>query len=482
MSIERIQHDADVVVIGCGPAGMAAVAAAADRGVEVLALEAGDQIGGNVSWSTGYVAFVDTEMQRRAGIADSEELFMEDAARIVDMARDRYGVVWDEELTRVFARESSVTYRELSDRGVLFTRFIPRPKQHRVDRMAAVDDPAVLAHAFARDFDRPNVRIAYGITARRLVTEGGAVVGVMAEDRDDQELVVRARRAVVLAAGGYQANPELRQRYQPEFLARGPYLGIDTCRGDGHLMAQAVGGDLINMTFVPPLAMVSSALVEDSIAINRVGQRFHDEAGPYEERVDALAAQPDRWAAYLFDAVVAERRGALIAQMPAPVVSGDTLTALADELGVPADELERTVRRWNALVESEADRDPATGRVVLPADRGGIRTPPYSATRMAIGVNFPSGGLVVTTSMQAVDVFGTPIPGLYAAGDCVGGFNPVADLGGIHIGGGFTFGRIAGRSAALGESTPPHGRTSPFGAFLPSPVSARLEIVDTRGG
>ena len=111
-------------------------------------------------------------------------------------------------------------------------------------------------------------------------------------------------RGVVLATGGYQSNPRLRQRYQPEFVARAPYLGVDTCRGDGHLMGQAVGGDLINMTFVPPLVIVSSSVVEDAIAVNAAGERFHDEAGPYEERVERLHAQPGRRARY-----VRRRRG-----------------------------------------------------------------------------------------------------------------------------------------------------------------------------
>ena len=66
-------------------------------------------------------------------------------------------------------------------------------------------------------------------------------------------------------------------------------------------MGQEVGGDLINMTMIPPLIMVGSALVEESIAVNQEGKRFHDEAGPYDYRVDQLAAQSGRLAWYIFD-------------------------------------------------------------------------------------------------------------------------------------------------------------------------------------
>lgn len=141
---------------------------------------------------------------------------------------------------------------------------------------------------------------------------------------------------MVLASGGYQSNPELRLRYQPGFVGRAPCLGIDTCRGDGHLMGQAVGGDLINMTFVPPLVIVSSSVVEDAIAVNEAGERFHDEAGPYEERVERLHAQPGRRAWYVLDDVVAREKAALIGQMPEPPVTAPGLTELAAAIGARA--------------------------------------------------------------------------------------------------------------------------------------------------
>ena len=81
-----------------------------------------------------------------------------------------------------------------------------------------------------------------------------------------------AANGVVLAAGGYQANVGLRSRFQPE--ASTPYLGTGFCRGDGHVMGQSVGGDLINVTMIPPLVMVGSALVEDAIAVNQQGRRY----------------------------------------------------------------------------------------------------------------------------------------------------------------------------------------------------------------
>lgn len=460
---------------------MAAVAAAAAEGADVVAVEALEHIGGNSVWSTGYLAFVDSAMQAEHGITDDETTFVRDAAHMMDVVRESFGVEWDEDLVRLFARESAETYRVLVQRGVRFSRFIPRPAEHTVDRMAAVEDPWMFQRAFQPDFELPSVATLYRTTARELRTDAtGRVTGVVV-DREEpggtiEVLELTARKGVVLATGGYQANHLLRRRYQPEHLASGPYLGVDTCRGDGHLMGQAVGGDLVNMTVIPPLVIVSSSLVEDAIAVNQAGLRFHDEAGPYEDRVATLLAQPGRRGWYVFDAVVAEEKQALITQMPQPSVSAGSVAELAELIGVPPSSLGQTLGEWNEFLRGAESSDPVFSRVVLPPGRRTMDKAPYTAVPMVIGVNFCAGGFRVTPSMQVIDVFGVPVPGLYAAGDCVGGLNPVSDLGGIHIAGGFTLGRVAGRSAA--QAVTDAGRYPTVqGAHLPSMVDTTLALV-----
>ena len=234
--------------------------------------------------------------------------------------------------------------------------------------------------------------------------------------------------------------------------------------------------DLINMSYLAPLVIVSSSLVEDAIAVNAAGERFHDEAGPYEERVEALLAQPGRRAHYVVDGTVVAEKQSLLEQMPGPAQSADTLEELAAVIGCPPRALVDTAERWNDMLR-EAGADKEYGRVVMPPGRRAIETPPYSAVEMLIGTNFSGGGFRVTEQMQVIDVFGDPIAGLYAAGDCVGALGPLADLGGMHICGGLTFGRVAGGSAARGEHATGR-RAAVFGSFMPHRIGDSMPLVD----
>jgi succinate dehydrogenase/fumarate reductase flavoprotein subunit len=473
------EFDCDVLVVGTGPGGMAATAAAAATGAKVHAVEALDDIGGNSVWSTGYMAFVNSRAQAEAGIVDSVEGFIADAEHSMNLLRDRYPLIHDPALLRMFAELSAETYEILLARRVRFSRFIPRPLQHRTDRMLAVEDMMAFRQAFKSDFALPNVRLFTRTSARRLMFENGRVTGLLAQDAEGRWLRWHVRKGILLAAGGYQSNPELRARHVPEFLARAPYLGVDTCRGDGHLMAGAVGADLINMGLVLPLVIVSSSLVEDCIAVNRAGVRFHDEAGPYERRVEALQHQPGKTAHYIFDNTTFTRKEALLAQMPEPSVSAPTLDELAVRVGIAPQSLAASVAQWNAFLATDDQKDGRFDRVILPEGRRPISEGPFHAVPMVVGSNFVSGGMRVNTAMQVVNVFAEAIPGLYAAGDSVGGLNPTAELGGMRLCGGFTLGRVAGHAVAEGRTGEISGPALQ-GSFLPSMLSTRIALVNMR--
>ena len=291
-----MKNTADIVVIGGGPAGVATAFEASKNGASVLLLEADTLIGGNAARSTGYLAFQGFAMQDKEGFEDSAEIFYADMLEEINRQKENYGIEFDAELAKVFAQESASTYDWLIDLGFEFNRFLPRPLQHSVNRMVDVTDTGMFTKVFSDVLEKNDVDIRTSTRARRLLVDKHEIVGVQAENE-----TFLAKLGVVLAAGGYQANSSLRKKYQPENMASTPYLGTQYDVGDGHIMGQEVGGELINMTMIPPLIMVGSALVEDSIAVNNLGSRFHDEAGPYDYRVKELNNQPGRLAHYIYD-------------------------------------------------------------------------------------------------------------------------------------------------------------------------------------
>ena len=438
-----MKNTADIVVIGGGPAGMATALEASKNGASVLLLEADTLLGGNAARSTGYLAFQGFEMQHREGLDDSAEIFFKDMLDEIKRQEEAYGIEFDAELAKVFAKESASTYDWLVELGFEFNRFLPRPLQHSVNRMVDVTDTSMFTKVFSDVLEKNDVDVRTSTRARRLLLEDNQIVGVQTDKES-----FRANMGVVLAAGGYQANSSLRKKYQPEHMATTPYLGTHHDVGDGHIMGQEVGGELINMTMIPPLIMVGSALVEDSIAVNTLGRRFHDEAGPYDYRVQELNKQPNKTAFYIYDNQTYLKKRQLINEMPQTPSSANSLMELAQTIGSDHKALEEAVTRWNDFLTSSEKKDPDFGRVILPAERRAILEPPYFASKMITGINFPAGGFRVNADLQVLNVYGEPIPKLFAVGDCSGGLGPVIGMGGMRITPALTLGRVVGRKIA----------------------------------
>ena len=481
MYLEPPQSDitTDVVVLGTGPGGLAAVGSAVESGAQVAVIEAHDEIGGNGLLSTGWVAFVDSGLQRSLGIEDSVERFMGDNERLLQTTASLYGTTWDRDLTRLYAGKSSKMYNILTSRGVKFLRLIKRPLQTSVDRLAAVEDTKMFPAAFQKEFSGPNVRTFLKCSGQRLLIDvGGRVTGIVVQPQDSQlkPFKVHARGGVILATGGYGANLSLRRHYQHDPTDGRLYSGLGTCRGDGQLMGQAVGGELINMTMIPPIVAIPSHVTEEAIAVNLDGARFHDEAGPYYDRVYALEAQRGKTSHYIFDAETFNSKRKYIDPIPGPLTSAPSIPDLCEKLKVPAQAVVATVKKWNSFLASESSKDPLTGRVQFHPSRRPINIGPFYSKPMMVGTSLTCGGFATTLSMEVVDIWGKSIPGLFAAGDCAGGITPTAEMGGTHLGGGFVTGWIAGEVAATGNGMKePH--TKPvFGQWVSKDDSVSLNM------
>lgn len=438
----------DLIVVGGGVGGCAAATEAAELGGRVLLIEVTDQVGGNAVRSTGYLAFADTPMQRDQGLHDSPEILLADIEAEIERQKQQFPIQYNREIAQRYAEESSATYDYLHALGVRWSRFVRRPTLHTVDRMAATVDTAAFRTGFERRIAETGVEVVTGTRAVELIRQGDRVVGVKAvrdPDGEREELEYRSRLGVILASGSYSANGALRERFQLEKYARTPYLGLDTIRGDGHLMAAALGADLVTMPMVPLFVVVPGAVLEDCIAVNIEGRRFHDENGPYDDRVVAVEAQTDRIGVYIFDSATAREKEKYIREFPDEVFQADTIDEIAAWIGCPADVLRETVDRWNAACRSGVDDE--FGRVVFSAGNRELIEAPFYASKLVVGITFPSGGVKVTRDLEAVDIMGRTIPGLYAVGDVAGGLSSAIGLGGLRIAPAVTLGRIAGREA-----------------------------------
>ena len=285
MYLQADGHDitTDIVIVGTGPAGLAALGAAVENGSSVIVLEASNRPGGNGVYSTGWVAFVDSAMQRQYGLKDTEEIFLADCQKMVNIHQHLYGIMYDETLAKVFARGSAKMYDRLVARGVRFTSLATRPQQASVDRLHVIEDTEMFVSAFEPELEGDGVKTYLNTAASRLITDThGSVTGVIAKSAGSPNTTFRvnARKGVILATGGYQANGSFRRRYQLATDNASPYYaGISTSRGDGHMLGASVGGDLINMNVIPPIVIVASALVQEAIAVNADGNRFMTKLG-----------------------------------------------------------------------------------------------------------------------------------------------------------------------------------------------------------
>ena len=486
--------DFDVIVVGAGNAALCAALAANEEGARVLVLERAPQeeYGGNSRFSSGSMRFCydsaddlrpilkdlgDEEFSRLEFGSYPHAAFFDDMFRITSFRTDP-------DLCEQLVTRSYSAARWLSEMGI---RFLPRLTHayRQGDRFImsrglsseVVGGGAGLVEREIQIALNKGVTIRYGARAMSLIHDGHTVSGVKVKS-DGTLYDVRAR-AVVLACGGFEANPEWRARY----LGRGWDLvkvrGTRFNTGDGLRMALDIGaapfGNWSGCNAVawdanaPEFGdlVVMSGFQKHSypygIMVNAEGRRFADEGADekhytYGKYGEMLIDQPGQSAWQVFDAKVLPllREDYRIKQVTK--VKADTLEELAGKLeGVDAAAFLREVRAFNDAVQMDRPFRPgamdgrSTTGLAIPKSNWALRIdePPFEAYHVTCGITFTFGGLrIEASSGQVVDLDLQPIPGLYAAGEMVGGIFSVNYPGGTGLTSGAVFGRLAGGSAA----------------------------------
>lgn len=430
--LEDVQMDADVVVVGAGAAGLSAALKTAQNGHSVILLEKMGVIGGASAMAGSGTMATGSKWQKEDGYEDSAEKLVEDMMANGHQKNDRATV-------ELFANTIGEAFDWLvGEDGAA----VPYQRSGKPSRSYSGEGRgAGVCKNLAERLEAAGGTLLTNTPATELVVENGAVVGVKAEG-EGKAYTIRAK-AVILASGGYGANDAL----VPDEYKKFVYAGHAGATGDAIKMVEGLDADLINMDLVntQPNSMilpsglgqycnpgVAGAYKAGAYMVNQNGERFFNESA---NAWDLMQAMKQNEAQYLimdqtaFDNFNAGMTNSKIYTMEdvekwlsddydgQPVMKqGATLAELCEKLNLPADAVEASAKAFNDCAAAQtADvfgRTPAAAQ----SEEG-----PFYALQMHIRYYASLGGLHINDSMQVLNTKQEAIPGLYAAGEVVGG-------------------------------------------------------------
>ena len=486
----------DVIVVGAGNAAICAALSAAEQGAKVLVLEKAtlEDRGGNSTFTAGGFRFChDGVEDLRTDILDdmtpgeydsignmptfSEDEFMSTLMRITEHQ-------CDEDLGHILVSQSRDTMRWMRSHKIRFIPMFGR-QSYKIEgkhhfyggvNIEAVGGGWGLVDMLMAAAERMGITVLYETGMRDLIQdEKGAVTGVRAFGPDG--FVNFSAKAVVLACGGFESNPEMRVRYLGQGWELCRVRGTQHNTGDGINAALKIGaipfGGWSSCHAVqwdisaPPFGdrVVLDNFQKHSypigIVVNLNGERFIDEGADYRNHTYAkygkeVMKQPQRTAVQIFD----EKTHSMVRDeyriREVTRATAGTIAELAEALDIDVAGLEKTVSEFNAACQSGAynpsilDGVATKGLAVpksnwaLPIDQG-----PYHGYVVTCGITFTFGGLKIDSDGRVQDLTDRPISGLYAAGELVGGIFFQNYPGGTGLLNGAVFGRLAGKNAGL---------------------------------
>lgn len=451
----------DVIVVGAGMAGHCAALEAALAGASVLLLEKMPEYGGSTMMCGGAFAFAGTRVQKEQGIEDTPELLEKDLIACSHNAGDPA-------VMHAYAEHQYDAYRWLEGLGLVFDNVTLNGGQS-VPRLHSLDPKAMLrllhkALADAGGAFRANAGV------KRLLTRGEStgrcVTGVELINGEH----IGAEGGVIIATGGFSRSRDMVARFAPH-LADAKPMGGEGNTGDGLRMAWALGADMVDLGFtkgtfgapasapLPGKEKIAPHLVhtmyKGGMIVNLNGDRFINESESYKVIGEECLKQPRAIGVQIFDQAIMDQSAPFptVDDYNAALEAGliqraDTLAGLAAALGLPAERLQACVERYNAACEGRGPDD--SGRDCLTAGYGkphAFTRGPYYGIACTTGLNSTYCGLHTDAQARVLDVFGAPIPGVYATGEVMGGLHGASYLSGSSLAKGCIFGRLAAQHA-----------------------------------
>ena len=487
----------DVVVVGGGNAALCAALSAKETAKRVLVLERApeDEAGGNSRFTAGLLRIVyngasdlaqlielsGEEIERTDFGTYTAEQFLDDMARVTEYR-------CDPDLTEILVKQSFPTALWMRKKGVRFTAAWGRQAFKIEGRfkfwggltLEAVGGGPGLVENLTTAAKKNGVEIWYQARATSLIADDAGVHGVVVRLAGKTREV--HARAVVLAAGGFQANAEMRARYLGPGWELAKVRGTRFNTGDAIFMALAAGAAPVgNWSGCHAVAWERNAPEFGDLAVgdqfqkhsypwgiylNAEGKRFVDEGADFRNYTYAkygrvILNQPGQFAWQVFDAKVKSQLRDEYRIKQVTKVTANTLEELVKKLDdVNPEAALAEIKAYNAAVCTDIPFNPNVkdGRRTegLAIDKTNwantLDKPPFEAYAVTCGITFTFGGLRINTDAQVISTDGEPIPGLYAAGELVGGIFYFNYPGGSGLTNGAVFGKIAGASAARNRS------------------------------
>lgn len=352
----------------------------------------------------------------------------------------------------------------LSDKGIDFDRSVVEipvgalwRRAHKPKRPKGVE----FVDKLSKRIKEQNGRIITDTRATDLILDEGKVVGIKAVQADGTNLILHVNHGVVLASGGFGANTQMIKKYNTywkEIADDIKTTNSPALIGEGIEIGEKAGAELVGMGFVQLMpvgdprsgALLTGLIVppENFVFVNKQGKRFTDECGSRDVLSEAffdnggliymIADENIRQTAANTSDETIERE-----IKEGIIVQADTLEALAEKIGLPANSLTATIAKYNECVEQGCDPEFNKSAFGLKVEKA-----PFYATPRQPSVHHTMGGLKIDTKARVIGKNGEIIQGLYAAGEVAGGIHAGNRLGGNALIDIFTYGRIAGESVS----------------------------------
>ena len=445
MENNTYRTNADVIIIGAGGAGLTAAFTAYEGGKSVILLEKDQKVGGNTLCAHMGInaAGVDVQeanpeyVEAEAGVEGLEALQLNNERA-------------HKELVKVFAENSGKMAALYQRLGVEFKSMVSRDPRNKTANYYMLlskggKTATVMVNAIYEAIQKTDIALYTGMDAREILTDvDGNVCGIRAVDEQGEEICFEASK-VILCTGGFGQNRAYVAKVAPR-LANAITDEMAPTSGDGIFMAEALGAQAVDLdqiqTFphvIDKFGMVNPGILPggfrtSAVYVNADAKRFTKEGF---EIVEAALAQKDGAIYSIFSEADCNNN---LKKMAADgwIFEADSAKELAGRLGLDSDALEETVKEWNAACAAGEDKD--FGNDVLHPLTGKLY-----GYRFGIGVHFCCGGILINEKTHVLKADGSPIPGLYAAGEVTGGFHGTRRVDGSGTGDAFAFGYIAGK-------------------------------------